>query len=102
LKAPPGRIGAGLEYNRGRWHADVDLTRSFRQDRTASLETATPGHTMLAVGLGYRYRLSRATVDLSLRASNLLDEDARRHTSFLKQQTPLPGRNVMLGLRLGF
>jgi iron complex outermembrane receptor protein len=35
------------------------------------------------------------------KASNLLDEEARRHTSALKDYVPLPGRSLMLGVRIG-
>jgi iron complex outermembrane receptor protein len=35
---------------------------------------------------------------LSVFASNLLDEAARNHTSYIKNEVPLPGRNV--GIRL--
>ena len=34
--------------------------------------------------------------------SNLGDEDARRHTSPLKDQVPLPGRSLSLGVRYDF
>ena len=34
--------------------------------------------------------------------SNLTDEEARMHTSFVKDDVPLPGRNVTLIARLGF
>jgi iron complex outermembrane recepter protein len=37
-----------------------------------------------------------------LRGSNLTDEEARDHTSFLKDVAPLPGRDIRLSVRLGF
>ncbi len=37
-----------------------------------------------------------------LRGENLLDEDARRHTSPLKEFAPLPGRSIGAGVRLDF
>jgi iron complex outermembrane receptor protein len=37
-----------------------------------------------------------------LRGDNLLDEDARRHTSPLKEFAPLPGRALGVGVRLEF
>ena len=37
-----------------------------------------------------------------LRASNLLDEEVRRHSSPLKDYLPLPGRSLLLGVRAGF
>ncbi len=39
---------------------------------------------------------------LFLRATNLLDEDARVHSSPLKDEVPLPGRSLSAGLRFGF
>jgi iron complex outermembrane receptor protein len=33
---------------------------------------------------------------------NLLDEEARRHTSPLKEYAPLPGRSLTAGVRLEF
>jgi iron complex outermembrane receptor protein len=34
--------------------------------------------------------------------SNLLDKEARAHTSFLKDIAPLPGRNIGAGVRIFF
>ena len=34
--------------------------------------------------------------------SNLLDEEARPHTSFLKELAPLPGRGIEFGVRAFF
>ena len=98
----PARIGASFEYNVGQFHADVDLSHSFKQDHVATLESSTSAYTFLNIGVAYSLTWDRAVVDLSLRATNLLDENARRHTSFLKDRAPLPGRAVMLGLSLGF
>jgi iron complex outermembrane receptor protein len=43
-------------------------------------------------------------MDLSmfLRGTNLLDEEARRHTSLVKALAPLPGRNFAFGVRAMF
>jgi iron complex outermembrane recepter protein len=98
----PARIGSSIEFNRRQWHADVDLIHSFKQDRTSVLETVTGAYTLLNIGLGYNLSLNRVNLDLSLRATNLFDETARRHTSFLKDRAPLPGRAVTLGVSLGF
>ena len=34
--------------------------------------------------------------------NNLLDEEIRQHTSFVKEQAPQPGRNVSLALNISF
>ncbi len=98
----PPRIGGSLEYNRGDWHADLDLTRILKQDQTGNLESPTAGYTMLDFGIGYSRNFNQMGVDLSLRGKNLLDEAARRHTSFLKDRAPLPGRAVLLGLQITY
>jgi iron complex outermembrane recepter protein len=98
----PPRIGLSLEYNRNDWHADLDLTHILKQDQNGNLETQTAGYNMLEIGLGYSHQFNQMGLDLSLRGKNLLDEDARRHTSFLKDRAPLPGRAVLLGLQITY
>ena len=41
-------------------------------------------------------------LELLLRGRNLTDEEARRHSSFLKNVAPLPGRDVSLSLKFLF
>ena len=43
---------------------------------------------------------SSNSLNLTLFAKNLLDEVARNHTSFVKDQVPLPGRNFGLKINL--
>ena len=101
-RIPPGRLGMELEYNRGPWHADLDLVNTFAQDQTAGLETVTPAYLLLDTGISYEWQSSAWKTTLALRGSNLLNEDARRHTSFLKDRAPLPGRAVTARLRLEY
>lgn len=101
-RIPPARTGFNLEYNHKGWHADLDFTHNFRQKKQATLESETASFQTLNIGMGYSAGIDKYTVDIFLRANNLLDELARRHSSFLKQRAPLPGRNVLLGLSAGF
>lgn len=98
----PWRIGAGLDYRRGRWSLLLDYMRVQAQHSTAPLETHTPGHDSLDLYAGYSLPVTDAELTLFLRASNLFDEEIRRHTSLLKDQAPLPGRAALLGLRVEF
>ena len=100
----PPRLGAGLLYNKAAWTANLDVINVFKQEDVASLETSTGGHVLLNAGLVYGFRIVAGASDSSvfLRANNLLDEDAQRHTSFLKDRAPLPGRSVMLGVQLNY
>ncbi|OMG63329.1 TonB-dependent receptor [Stutzerimonas balearica] len=80
----------------------LELYRVQRQDRLADHETETGGYNMLAAGLGYHGSFNEADFLLYLKGSNLLDEKARQHTSFIKDEVLLPGRNLTVGVRLEF
>ena len=96
----PQRFGVDLDYTQGSWHGNFNVTRVTRQDRVAVLETETPGYTLMNAEFGYRFkRGASAYHTLFLQGRNLLDEDIRVHTSFLKNVAPLPGRAIVVGIR---
>lgn len=94
----PARLGSGIEADHGAWSGGIDLVRVFKQDRIAALETRTDGYTMLNADLRYSLPLSSAQASIFLRGRNLLDEEARRHTSFIKDAAPLPGASGIIGI----
>ncbi len=98
----PWRFGSGLTYSRGDFYSTVNYTRVNEQDSTAPLETETGGYHLLDIHANYTFRLGGNTVSLFARASNLLDEEIRRHISFVKDQAPLPGRSGIFGMRVAF
>ena len=59
---------------------------------------ATAGVTTVVFGALYHISDTR----LFVRGSNLTDQDARRHSSPLKDLVPLPGRSFHVGLRISF
>lgn len=98
----PPRFGGGLEYRIGAWQGDFEVTRIAEQEDNAALETETDGYTLVELGLSYTPGTEPANLSLSIRGTNLLDEDARRHTSFVKDIAPLPGRSALVTLRALF
>ena len=60
------------------------------------------GYTLLGADLEWAQPVPGGVLVWSLRARNLLDEDARRHTSFLKDVAPLPGANLIAGVEWRF
>jgi iron complex outermembrane receptor protein len=101
-RIPPFRLGAGLHYEGEAWSARVELRGAARQDRLAPFERATAGYTLLNASVGRRLFFGRRIVELLLRGTNLTDEEARNHVSFLKDLAPLPGRDVRLDVRFTF
>ena len=102
-RIPPGRLGVRYEHSAGPISGDAEYYRTFAQDKFASYETRTAGYDMLNATLSYRFDLSAGkALDLYLRGTNLLNELAFAHTSFVKDQSPLRGRSVAFGLRHSF
>ena len=59
--------------------------------------TATDGYQMLDFSMTKAFRMDGApTLNVSIFGKNLLNEVARNHTSFVKNEVPLPGRNYGL------
>ncbi len=93
---------AGTREYSGIW-VDAEYYRHFSQDRIASYETETGGYNMVNATLAYRLDLTaRQQAEFYLRGTNLLNETAYVHTSFVKDQSPLRGRSLTMGLRYTF
>jgi len=101
-RIPPLRYGLGLSYHRGAWKGSVEVRRVEEQDRVAARETPTAGYTLINATASYRLLAGDTVTDVVLRGTNLGDEVARNHVSFLKDEVPLPGRDVSLLLRVAF
>ncbi|MDP5208506.1 TonB-dependent receptor [Microbulbifer sp. 2205BS26-8] len=101
-RTPPVRIGGRLNYANKAWQAGFGMAHYFDQKDTAELETSTDGYSLLEAELGYALPSSFGDMTFFLKGSNLTDEEARVHTSFLKDRAPLPGRNFSLGVRSMF
>ncbi len=97
----PARVGLGLQADAGALSGGIDLVRIFKQDRIASLETETDGYTQLNADLRYSLPVSSQAA-VYLRGRNLLNEEERRHTSFIKDAAPLPGASVVAGFEVSF
>jgi iron complex outermembrane receptor protein len=98
----PVRFGAAFDWRYGPWSFNAELRHVESQRRIAPVETATAGYELLSLGGSWRFDLGRTKGEVFLRVTNLLDETARVHASFLKDLAPLPGRDVSFGLRLNF
>lgn len=101
-RIPSRRYRLGVHYRGDRFDALVEGIRVDEADRVAAFELPTEGYTLLNASLGYRFFTTRVVYDVLLRGTNLTDEEARNHVSFLKDLVPLPGRDVSLALRVTF
>jgi len=100
---PPMRIGGGLDWHRGDWQANLTWIHADDHSDVAEYETPTPGYDLVNVELNWHLPFfERSEWDLFFKGHNLLDEDIRNSTSYLKDQAPQIGRNFVLGVRAAF
>ena len=99
---PPLRVIGALTGSRGQVDGRIEVERDFAHDRTAPIETSTPGFTLVNASLDWHPFAANPELTLSLQGNNLFDVDARRSTSILKDYAPLAGRDIRLSARVAF
>ncbi|MDO6465414.1 TonB-dependent receptor [Pseudoalteromonas carrageenovora] len=101
-RIPPMRVGSSVHYEYGNWHTEVEVIRNAKQDKIADNETSTKGYTMLSASANYYLGLGDVDMTIYIKGDNLTDQEGRVHSSYLKDEAPLPGRSVSLGVRARF
>ncbi|MET0362249.1 MAG: TonB-dependent receptor, partial [Sphingobium sp.] len=101
-RIPPARLLGGLEAQSDRLTGRVEVEHAFAQSRIAQFETRTDDYTMVNASISWRPIADNRHVSLLLSGSNLLDVEARRASSVLKDFAPLAGRDIRVTARFGF
>ncbi|HZD52511.1 MAG TPA: TonB-dependent receptor [Woeseiaceae bacterium] len=97
----PLRLGAALDYTGGQWSAGLEGIYHSKQDDISSFHTDS--FTMLNANVVYRLDQDGSmNWEFFVKGTNLLDEDARRSTSFRAAFVPLPGASLHAGIRASF
>lgn len=97
----PFRIGTGLEYTKNRFNFKLDVLHAFNQSNTAENELATDGYTNVTALVAYKLPI-KTNIELFAKANNLLDDEIREHSSFLKDTSLAGERSVLIGARADF
>jgi len=100
---PANRIGVSTGYKMGALRAGLSLVHAQSQDRLASFETTdTPSYNQVNANLSYTQKVDSYDLTWFLLAKNLTNDEIRVSTSVLKDIAPLPGRNIVFGVRAKF
>ncbi|WP_233352749.1 TonB-dependent receptor [Maricaulis alexandrii] len=100
-RLPPLTLSAGLTASTERQSVYLGAEWADVQNDTAAEEFKTQSYVLFNARYSVEPFEDRG-LRLILEARNLTDEEARLHTSFLKDQLPLPGRNFRAALVLDF
>lgn len=101
-RIPATRLGASFDWSLGGWSASLGAVRYGKQEDVAVNEEASDGYTLVDAHLSYRWDRPQTSWEVFLDGSNLTDQEARPHTSLLRDFAPLPGRAVAFGVRAYF
>lgn len=98
-RIPPFGATFGLGAVSGDWDLRAEINHASAKDKIAAGELASDGYTLVNAYVTYHIN-----DNMSFRVSllNLGNEEARQHTSFLKDKLPLPGRNLKASLSVSF
>jgi len=97
----PARNIFKLKYFRNDISIGLNFKDVEKQNDIGANEITTSGYQMFNANLTKSINLgNEGELTLTFFGSNLLDESARNHSSFVKSQVPLPGRNY--GLKFNF
>ena len=99
----PARNVYALSYKQNDIVFRLNLKDVDRQKDIGEGETITNDYKMLDARFTKTFNLRGSSeLKVSLFGKNLLDEIARNHSSFVKDEVPLPGRNYGLKFNLTF
>ncbi|MBP7814671.1 MAG: TonB-dependent receptor [Phenylobacterium sp.] len=100
-RIPPYSVTGRVVWTAPRLEGQVEVRYVAEQDRLSAFELTTDAYTLLSARVSYR-PLADQDVKVFLDGRNLTNEQAREHTSFLKDIAPLPGRTVRAGVTYSF
>jgi iron complex outermembrane receptor protein len=99
----PDRSLYKIAYERGSLDMNIVYKNVFSQRQASTTEGVTAGYDMLDLRATKVFELSDGlTLNVSVFGTNLLDEIARNHSSFVKNEVPLPGRSFGLKFNAEF
>ncbi|MFA5983567.1 MAG: TonB-dependent receptor [Methylococcaceae bacterium] len=102
-RIPPLRYGLQLSYDNNALSSNIRLTRGEAQTHVGANETSTPSYLLLNLNTQYRIASYKQTeITLFANGKNLLNDNIRNATSFLRNFAPEAGRSGELGIRVSY
>lgn len=100
ISAP--RTSVGFAYVKDRQTYDIEAQYNFEQTKTAPNESRSDDFTLVNMGVQHDIIKENGRLSLFGRLKNLLNQEARQHTSTLKEIAPMAGRHVVAGLQYSY
>jgi len=103
-RMPPLRYGLQVDYTfDSHWSSNLRLTRGEKQDHPGANDAPTNGYVLLNLGVQYEVKaFGKAKVLAFAQGNNLLNDNIRNSTSYLRNFAPEAGRGAELGVRVSY
>lgn len=102
-RMPPLRYGLQLDYGKNDLTSYLRFTRAERQTNQGDFETPTDSYFLLNIGAQYKLKAYKdAELMVFAKGNNLLDENIRNSTSYLRNFAPEAGRGAEIGFRVSY
>lgn len=101
-RIPPFGATLGLNAEAERLFLRGEVEYAAEQDEVTALELPTDSYTLVNLYADFTPFPTLENLSLSAALLNATDEEARVHTSFLKDEVPLPGRNFRFAVTYRF
>lgn len=103
---PPDNLNATIDYyvlDNKTLHLSSRFRLVNHQQKTGSLEQATPGYALLDFGISKTWYLEQNMIETGIKLQNALNKTYTDHMSILRAfNIPSPGRNIVVNLRYSF
>lgn len=100
---PTSRLGLSTELQAGEWGMYIAADSYLKQKllgKNINPEPPMPGFSVIHAKIARRFFWHRCSLTAYLQGNNLLNTEARLQQSALKYLSPLPGRNISIGIQL--
>jgi len=101
-RIPPLRVLGGIELSSPYADLHLDTQWARKQDQVAPYELPTDAYVLVNLSLEVRPFGENDALSIFMNARNLADQEARSHSSALKDLAPLPGRDFRVGMNVRF
>lgn len=101
-RMPASSVNFGVDFRSEYYDLGADVRYVGNKTKTADDILPTDDYVNLNLSATWRPFGNERDLSVIVQALNLTNEEQRQHTSFLKDQLPMPGRNFRLSLNYGF
>ncbi len=93
-RTPPMSLRGGVNWQHQHWAVESSIHHFFKQNDVSANESTSDAYTTLNAYVSYTANLAQSELVLQLKMNNLLDEFGVNHVSYLKDFSPIQGRNI--------